>query len=239
MTLWPPDQPLSPLCDSARELRAMVSRLEGSAVSVLDVGVIVLRPGLDLDGAARVVDTGRMLGADRVIVMNQDPDATRSAAHLAEICEIAAGRGVRVAVEFMPYTATPTLVDATDLLATAGRSNGGLVVDLLHLYRSGSSVHALAGMDPEMLHLVQVCDARRPAPPMHRLRWEALHDRMYPGEGALPVAAAVAALPDTVPVTVEAPVARDAGREPVERARAAAAAVRLVEAQTGTNQAGH
>jgi sugar phosphate isomerase/epimerase len=101
----------------------------------------------------------------------------------------------------------------------------GLVVDVLHLYRSGGSAAELAAVDPATVSLVQLCDAPRQAPPAARLREEALTDRRYPGEGELPLADVLAAVPPGAQLSIEAPVARDAGRSPAERAAAAATAL--------------
>ena len=95
---------------------------------------------------------------------------------------------------------------------------------MLHLFRSGGSAGDLAGLDAAEIVLAQVCDAVAAAPPPHLLRAEALTDRRHPGQGELPLHEVLAALPDGA-LTVESPVAAEAGLPPVERARAAAAAL--------------
>ena len=64
---------------------------------------------------------------------------------------------------------------------------------------------------------------RRPSPPVveRDLRDEALHGRLLPGDGALPLRAALAAVPD-VPLSVELRSAALMTRypDPTERARA-------------------
>jgi sugar phosphate isomerase/epimerase len=230
LTLWVPDGTESPgcvssPCTSAADRRTLRSHLDASGVSVLDVGVVVLSPSLDLDRVAGLVETASALGSDRLVVMNRDDVPGRAAANLHAVCSLAAPAGMRVGIEFMPYTATRTLREATALVTAAAAPNAGLIVDLLHLYRSGGTADDLAGLPPEAVHLVQLCDARRQAPPAADLRAEALADRLYPGEGKLPLRTVLAALPRNVCTTVEAPVARHADRSPAYRAMAAAVAL--------------
>ena len=57
---------------------------------------------------------------------------------------------------------------------------------------------------------------------------EARTGRLLPGEGVLPLAALVAALPDTVALSVEAPCRATAGLPALERAQRAHRAMRAL-----------
>lgn len=236
MTVWVPGADLSPLCHDRTLLRKTLSLLDASGVAPLDVGVVVLTPDLRLTRVRTVVDVAGKLGADRLIVMNQDADAHRAAASLHAVCEVARQADLKVGVEFMPYVATGTLQAATSLVAATGAANAGVVLDVLHLYRSGGTAREVAQVDGGLLHLVQLCDARRMAPASCGLRAEALGDRRYPGQGDLPLREVLSVLPPHVPMTVEAPVAADAHRPAAERAMLAAAAITsmLGAGRTGT-----
>jgi sugar phosphate isomerase/epimerase len=235
LTLWAPGGTRSRLCEDALLRRSLREQLDRSGVRVLDVGVVVLSPSIDLTQVGRLLRSGRELGADRVIAMNQDPDQGRAAAALAAVCELAGDLGMRVGIEFMPYTDTRTLVDAVALVESSGSPEAGVILDLLHLHRSGS-VPQVADLDPDLVLLVQLCDARRAAPAEHRLRTEALGDRLYPGEGELPVLEVLSLLPRDVALTVEAPVAADVALSPEQRARRAAGSLRELfgRARTGS-----
>jgi hypothetical protein len=82
----------------------------------------------------------------------------------------------------------------------------------------------VAAVDVALFRYAQICDAvaemPRPddAPALIR---EARTGRLLPGEGALPLAALVAALPPDLPLAVEAPCRATAGRPALERARRA------------------
>ena len=220
LTLQPPGAACAPLVDDRRRRVALRSRLADSQLVVRDVGVVVLSPELDLTALARLLSAGNDLGAELVLVADREPDPGAAAARLATVCELAAERRLVAAVEFMPYTATRTLVEAVALVGRTGAPGAGVVVDLLHLHRSGS-VPQLADLDPGLVRLVQVCDAPLAAPPAARLREEALHDRRRPGDGQLPLAGMLAQLPASAPRTIEAPVAGEGDLAPPERARRA------------------
>jgi sugar phosphate isomerase/epimerase len=228
LTLWRPDGEQERLCRDSAGRTELSAGLDEAGVQALDAGVVTLRPGLDLGEVERFVEAAADVGADRLIALHRDGPPAHAAEQLAAVCALADGAGLLVAVEFMPYTACRTVDDATSLVAASGAPNAGLVVDVLHLYRSGGSASDLVGLDPALIVLVQLCDARRAAPPRDRLRAEALTDRRYPGQGELPLADVLAALPAGAALTVEAPVSADAERSPEDRARTAAAATRAL-----------
>ncbi len=225
LTLWVPGGRPAPVCTDPGVRRAAVRTVLRSGVSPLDVGVVTLEPDLDLDSLRRVIDAAGVMGADRLVAMNLDPSPARAATTLAAVCAEAAPAGVSVGVEFMPYTATKTFAEACELVRTAGDPSAGVVVDALHLHRSGGTPADVAAGRTVPVLLVQLCDAHRESPLPDRLREESLGDRLYPGQGDLPLEELLAALPAGVPITVEAPVAADAGRSPRERARRAATAL--------------
>ena len=225
MALWTPDGRLDATCTDGRALRDTARALARTGTEVTDVSVVVLSGRLDLGRVRRVLEAGRALGARRVVVMNRDPNAGRAAVALGSVADLAGELDMRVGLEFMPYSATPDIAAAVALLRAVASPRVGLVLDLLHLFRSGGGPREVSRL-PVPLVLVQLCDAVGSPPPRARLRAESLTDRRYPGHGDLPLHAVLAPIPAGVPITLEAPVARDAGLPPAERARRAAEAVR-------------
>ena len=76
--------------------------------------------------------------------MVRDSEAGRAADRLAAAAGTAADAGVRIGVEPMPCTACRTPAAAVALLEASGAPAAGVVVDVLHLYRSGGSAADLA-----------------------------------------------------------------------------------------------
>jgi sugar phosphate isomerase/epimerase len=101
----------------------------------------------------------------------------------------------------------------------------------MHLARSGSTAEDLAAVDSSLFGYVQLSDATlKPRSPVYR---DDSSDRSVPGEGELPLAEIMSALPEWLPVGVEAPMrSRAAQGMPVgECARLAVEGARAVLAQ--------
>lgn len=128
--------PLPPGSDALRRVKA---RLREEGVTVNEVEFIEISPTIDIGGFEPMMETGAELGATCVTVAGEDPDFDRMAANFAALCDLAAPYGLRVDVEFMRWRAIATVQQAGALLAAAGRPNAGVLVDALHLHRSGGT----------------------------------------------------------------------------------------------------
>lgn len=171
------------------------------------------------------LDAAAGIGAQSIQVVCRDPDSDRALANFSRTCAMARARGLRVALEFMPYSSVRSLSEASDFLARARQENAGLCVDALHFHRSGSSLDELKALDPAALVLVQFCDAPRAAPGADKLRDEARSGRLYPGQGELPLHEFFDALPPACLIDIEAPCAADAALPAEAKARNAATAM--------------
>ena len=94
----------------------------------------------------------------------------------------------------------------------------------MHFSRLGGIPAHIVRVDPSLFRYAQICDASADMPgpgDTPGLIREARTGRLLPGEGVLPLAELVAALPDTVPLAVEAPCRATADLPAVERAKRA------------------
>jgi sugar phosphate isomerase/epimerase len=130
---------------------------------------------------------------------------SRLIAHFGALCDLAAGFGLGVDFEFMKFRLVGTLPQALEVVSRAARPNGKLLIDLLHLYRSGGTPEMLKRVPSAMIGSVQLCDAPR-SPPEDLVR-EAREGRLFPGEGDLPLRAFLEAVGADVPMSVEVPTA--------------------------------
>jgi sugar phosphate isomerase/epimerase len=112
-----------------------------------------------------------------------------------------------------------------------------VLVDMLHLVRSGGGPGDLLGVDSDLLPYAQICDAPATSPgeDVGLLVDEALNGRLLPGDGALPIREIVAGLPTGCPLSCEVLSSELHQRfpEPVERARAVGDATRGFLARVG------
>ena len=140
-----------------------------------------------------MVESAAYLGAHRVDVNGNDPDAARLTDQFAALCALCAEHGLGVGLEFMMSTQIKTLGDALALIERSGADNATVTVDALHLARSGGSPRDVAELDSAQISYVQLYDG--PAqPPGQGYAREAAAERMLPGAGELRVRALVDAV---------------------------------------------
>lgn len=192
-----------PLDAAAR--RALKALLAAEGVGVNDIEFVELTPGLDIAALLPLLEAGAELGAASLTVSGDDAQFSRLIDHYGQLCGLAAGFGLRVDLEFMRWRAVGNLAQARYIVEGAGQANGGILVDALHLFRSGGDVAMLAEVDPRWLRAVQLCDAPLQAPPEAGIIREAREGRLPPGQGQLPLADLLAAMPKGVGVSVEMP----------------------------------
>jgi sugar phosphate isomerase/epimerase len=82
-----------------------------------------------------------------------------------------------------------------------------VLVDPLHLARSGGTVDDVRRLPAGLLPYLQFCDAASagPAPDLEAAGAEARRTRLPPGDGALPLAGLLAAVPPSAALSLEVP----------------------------------
>ena len=76
-------------------------------------------------------------------------DLQELTAALARVCERANSHGLRVDLEFLPWTLVPDLRTALRVLDDAGQANLGITLDVWHFFRGGDTVATLHDLKPE------------------------------------------------------------------------------------------
>jgi sugar phosphate isomerase/epimerase len=215
-------------------LRETLRRMTDTGVSVLDTEFLRFEPEHPVGIPEGFLEVSARLGARHVLVMSAEPEETRTIERFSELCERAAAYGLNVGLEFAIYTGVHTLAHAVHVVRRSRRSNASVLIDALHFSRSGGVPSDIAVVDPALLPYAQICDASAdmPAPgDTPALIREARTGRLLPGEGVLPLAELVAALPATAALAVEAPSRATAALPALERAtRAHRAMTALLEA---------
>jgi sugar phosphate isomerase/epimerase len=199
-----PDYSLSA---GSKPLREVVQILQDTGLEVLDAEVVRLGPTTDPAAYEGFLDAAAELGARHVVVVVEDPVPGRAAATLAGLCALAAGRQITAMVEFMMFKEVRTLLEAVALLAEAGADNAGVLLDPLHLARSGGTVEQVRQLPAELVPYLQICDAAsaQPAQDAEAAGVEARRARLLPGTGQLPLTELLAAVPLTAALSLEVP----------------------------------
>ena len=145
-----------------------------------------------------VLDIAQFYGAETVagVVMSaeiESPDAAR--AGLAHLAKRADERGLKICIEWLPWSGLPDLASAWKLVEDVGQAHVGLVLDTWHWLRQpgGPDFETLRRIAGERIHVVQLDDTTASASgddPM----MESMTQRLLPGEGEVDFPALLEAL---------------------------------------------
>lgn len=170
-----------------------------------------------------LVDAAADLGAKAINLLVYDRDEYRRLENVIAVADVASERGLDSVIEFYPSSAIKSFAQAASMVRAIGRSDLGVNLDLLHLYRSGGSVADLVDAG-DVIGFAQLADGALAAP--QDPDFEAGRNRMGVGEGELPVEAFLNALPGGVRLSLEVPRDADieAGKSKSERVAVAVSA---------------
>jgi sugar phosphate isomerase/epimerase len=178
--------------------------LAATGTRVVEAEYVLLTPALEVLDYRRFIEAAALLGARQVVVVffGYDDEA-RIVADFARLCDLASDHGLAAIIEFVAPTSVNSIEKCARIISASGKTNAGILVDALHLFRTGGSVEQLAATKPELIANCQLSDGLmglgatwEPDMPKNRLQL---------GDGDFPVRQLVAALPPGVPVAVETP----------------------------------
>jgi sugar phosphate isomerase/epimerase len=216
-------------------LAAMAHR--GVTISLGD-GFLVL-PGDEMRKFSADLDVLAELGVPWINTVSLDPDLGRTFDQFAALTELAAQRGIQTAIEPVPGLTVADLPTALAAREHVGRPDFRLLIDTMHLVRSGSSVADLAALDPEHIGYAQLCDTTR-QPRIDNYSEEAIFERMVPGEGELPLRDILSALPTDIVIELEIPQRSLAlaGVSSIDRMRPCVEAARRLLSEVAAGRSG-
>jgi len=212
--------------DNEAEVR---DRLRASGVALYNAEFVALTPQMAWSEIERSFVVSARLGAQRMTVHCFDTEMDRARESFVRVCRLAANEGMGVNLEWTAVNpAINALAKAERFIADAGQPNAGLAMDVLHLTRCGDQPSDIAAIPVAHIPYGQISDGPRMRSLAEYADIELMYERLPPGDGELPIAEFLAALPDGIVVDVEAPqrTARAAGESAFERSRRAVEAAR-------------
>jgi len=209
--------------------RRLIEVMRDRGVSIALGEGCIIRPSVEMADYAADMDIMAELGATCVNTATMDPDAGRTTAQCAVLAELAGQRGMNATIELVPASAAGTLAAALAIVHQVDRPNFRLLLDSMHVFRSGGTVEELLTIDPERIGYAQLCDVPMPAIEPDYMR-EAMFGRRVPGQGDLPLSGFIAALPPNVSIGLEIPMLAqaEAGISPKQRLQPAVDAARAL-----------
>jgi sugar phosphate isomerase/epimerase len=179
------------------------------------------------DDLRRYAEAALILRPDYILCNDYVPD-DGVLDMVASLLDEVDSQNIRVTLEFVAYTEAKSLTDTLAKIGRFGRPGLAVLIDSLHLDRSGGTNAQVVATPRDKLALVQLCDARRLThkPTMQELMTEARTARLAPGEGELDLYGFLDALPRDVEIEYEVPHPADRDLPPLEKAKRAYAAFR-------------
>jgi len=202
--------------------------MKETGVSVGNLEVFNLNTTDPIAAYRPALEFGASLGGRTATCINYGAPRDDIADRFAAFHELAGSFGLKALVEPISMGVMRTIQDGIDLIDKAG-VDSGVVVDCVHLIRTGSSARDIAGADPRRIAYVQICDGVLNLPE-DKIGLEGTAERLYPGEGEFPLVDILRAAPPSATLALEAPSLsrRERGESPLQRAKAAFEATQRV-----------
>lgn len=196
------------------------SALEETGIHLVDVEAAWLEGGDTATADQKLlVEAGIELGARNVLVVSRHDNYEASVSQFRGLCETA-GDDIRVNLEFGEFTSIKSLEAARRFVAEVDHPAAGILVDLMHLNRSGEP---FPDLDDAVFSYVQACDFWQSSSSMTGMDYitAAVDARCCLGEGEARRSDIEAVCRSDLDVSLEirSKALRDEFLDPVERAR--------------------
>jgi len=198
-------QPFS-LRDDPGLRRELLAAMDDRGISISLGEGLLIAPGVDVRSYAGDLDIMAELRIPRINTVSLEADRARTFDELAVLTDLAAERGILTSVEPVPGLAIADLSTAMAAVEHVGREEISLLIDTMHVARSGAGPDDLRSLPVERIGHVQLCDVPLRSTRKYNYAEEAMYHRMPPGEGELPLADMLAALPGDRVVGLEVPM---------------------------------
>lgn len=227
-------EPELPLLNDPATLRETRAALRDTKIDVADIELIRLGPEI-IDTTWRIIDRAEQLTARHILVVGEDPEPERLRDNFIKLCEACAPAGMTADLEIMPWTPVFDIAASLSIVDEACPINGGILLDALHLDRSGDPPEAILQIPAARLHYIQFCDGPSSYDPsMPAMIDLARTARLNPGEASNVCAEILNFVPAGTTISLEVPNhARARTLSPKQRAAKALEAMRKIVAEHG------
>ncbi|MCY4134780.1 MAG: sugar phosphate isomerase/epimerase [bacterium] len=151
-----------------------------------------LNPDCDAAAAevANLSEYANAVGSRELVAVTMEatlPPMDDVVSRFCTLCQSAAEAGLKVSMEFLPWTGIPDLATAWEIIERADCDNSGIMVDTWHWFRQpgGPNPDLLRQIPAEKLRVVQLCDAAAELPGDMDVATETMTARLLPGDGAV------------------------------------------------------
>jgi len=194
-----PGEPNYALAENPQMLKQTKRALADTGVRVHDIELARIYDDMHPTKYLPAMEVAAELGAKAVLSSIWTPNREYAIEKFGEVCDLAKTFGMTVDLEYVPIASVNTLAGAVEVLRSVKRENAGLMIDVHHFHRALDKPEDLDGLPKEWFHFAHLCDAQgeiqADRAEMTRILRE---ERLYVGEGGIPVAAILNRLPPMV-----------------------------------------
>jgi sugar phosphate isomerase/epimerase len=188
-----------------RRSQRVEQALRETGLFALDLEVVWLKPGEAFTTHDAMIEIALELGVHNLLCVSSEPDPARTRRRFEHLCKKAEAGSLRIVLEFLAITEISSLRQALDIVQDVGHPVGGILVDTLHLQRTGGSAADIGAIDPHLMPYLQLCDATAALhdhSPEGVLE-DALYLRQLPGDGELPLTDILRQVDPQLPLSLE------------------------------------
>ncbi|BBX44820.1 sugar phosphate isomerase/epimerase [Mycobacterium cookii] len=213
--------------------RDLLAAMTDRGVSISLGEGLLIAPGVDVRCYAADLDVMAELRIPRINTVSLEPDRARTFDQLAALTALAAERGIATCIEPVLGLSIADLPMAVAAVEYVGRDDVSVLIDTMHVARFGARADDLRALPAERIGYIQLSDTTL-QPRIAHYAEEAMFERLPPGEGELPLADMLAALPADRVVGLEIPMRSraEAGVSAYDRLRPCVESARALLADT-------
>ena len=187
-----------PLLDKEM-MRATHHALKVTGIEVQAIELARITDQCEVKSYESAIEGGAELGAHQLIASawTHDPDDRSYLTDVfADLCDLAASYGLSVSLEFPSFSRLNNLQETAEIVQSANKPNGGILVDVLYMHMSQIPLDELKTMPSEWFDHIHVCDMLPEIPETRSGMIQiARNSRLYPGEGCIDFKAIIEYLP--------------------------------------------
>lgn len=211
--------------------------LEETGIQVGSLEFFILSDYETTESYRSALEIGARLGGKTAVALDLiNTSADEAGERLAHFAAVAGDYGLGVNLEPVFGGQSQTLEQGSKLIRNSG-ANVGLVLDALHLIRTGGTAEDLKITEKGLIRYIQICDGPATITP-EVIHSEAVAERQYPGDGNFPLEDILRACPQDIPIAIEAPsISRlQKGISFEDQAREAMGAMKALLSRSGLSQ---
>jgi sugar phosphate isomerase/epimerase len=200
------DEQIEPILTDITLRRQIVSALGDAGISAGGIEFVRLAADTDIAALEPLFACAAELGAKQLLTLGGDVEPERLTDLFRALCDAAAPYELAPQLEFALWTRVPDLAAARAVVEGGGRSEGGVLIDALHVHRCGVTLDEVRATPSNRIYSLQLCDAMK----TYDHDWDAMKilarkSRLPPGQGQLDLIELIRAVPAHAIISVEVP----------------------------------